>query len=89
MKKVELMKIRYIKNFELFFCFNSHAEFFFNQDYAVLSSMKMYKALSENFELGVLISRKFDNKLFDIIEESFYSLMKISKSYRIDIVRYH
>lgn len=87
LKKIELFKLNSINNLELYFCISLHAKFFFNQDYAVMSSMNLYKASEDNFEVGVLLSKKYDERAYDDLGKRFYELLNKSSKYRQDIYR--
>jgi len=73
-----------LENIELFFFENLHAKCYFNEKSMIITSMNMY-AFSENTnrEMGVLISRTKDSKLFENAMNETLSI--IQSSYTIEL----
>lgn len=87
LKKDEREKLSKINKLELFFLPELHAKCIINDDFAILSSMNLYDASKTNFELGCLISKQYDNKVYTELETECFKIYQNSKQYRIDLVR--
>ena len=71
LKSDERNKLKQLKNLSLRFFKNLHAKCFFNEEYMVITSMNMYEFSEKtNREMGVLISKENDSKVFrDAVRE--------------------
>lgn len=68
----EKQKLNQLRNVQLFFSENLHAKCFYNEESMVITSMNMYEfSEKNNREMGILIYKSNDNRLFqDAVEES-------------------
>ncbi len=72
LKPRERNQLQELRNLSLYFFENLHAKCFFNEETMVITSMNMYDSSDEkNREMGVLIRKEDDNKVFsDAIKEA-------------------
>ena len=70
------------------FCKNLHAKCYLNEKEALLTSMNLYEfSQSNNDEMGILVSKMDDEKLYnDILEESM-RLVRTSEEIRVTVAR--
>ena len=59
-----MSQFRQLDNLSLFFLENLHAKCFFNEEYMVITSMNILEASEKNREMGILIRKEDDIKIF-------------------------
>ncbi len=64
LKPDERSQLQQLKNLSLYFHENLHAKSYFNEECMVITSMNIYEASEKNREMGILIRREDDNKIF-------------------------
>lgn len=80
LKALEKEQLNSIKNLKLYFYQNLHAKCYFNEKTMVITSMNLYEfSEKHNREMGVLIQKKDDLKMFDEVVEETSSIIKSSK----------
>jgi len=79
LKAGEKDQLNRLKNLSLLFCENLHAKCYFNEDTMVITSMNMYEFSEKtNREMGVLINRVADAKVFEDALREFQSIIRAS-----------
>jgi phosphatidylserine/phosphatidylglycerophosphate/cardiolipin synthase-like enzyme len=80
LKSNEKNSLAELKNLELLYFENLHAKCYFNDDEMVITSMNMYEfSEKNNREMGVLVARNKDTKLFDDAVNEIHSIIRSSK----------
>ena len=80
LKPNEKNSLAELKNLELLFFENLHAKCYFNETEMVITSMNMYEfSEKNNREMGVLISRENDKKLFESAVSETLSIIQSSE----------
>ena len=70
------------------FCKNLHAKCYLNEKEALLTSMNLYEfSQSNNDEMGILVSKKDDERLYDQILEESQRLVRTSEEIRVTAAR--
>ena len=70
------------------FCKNLHAKCYLNEKEALLTSMNLYEfSQSNNDEMGILVSKKDDERLYDQILEESMRLVRTSEEIRVTVPR--
>jgi len=64
LKPDERSQLQQLKNLSLYFHENLHAKSYFNEECMVITSMNIYEASEKNREMGILIRKEDDNKIF-------------------------
>jgi phosphatidylserine/phosphatidylglycerophosphate/cardiolipin synthase-like enzyme len=68
------------------FCKNLHAKCYISEDTCIISSLNLYEfSQVNNNEMGVLISRKVDGRLYDDAYAEAQRLFRISEEHRISV----
>jgi len=66
LKSDERNQLKQLNNLSLYFCENLHAKCYFNEECMVITSMNMYEfSEKNNREMGILIQKKDDAKVFN------------------------
>ena len=80
LKQAELEKIHKIKNAKIYFCENLHAKCYYNENFAIISSMNLHEfSEKNNIELGIALFKGADQTLYNaIITETEYIINKES-----------
>lgn len=75
-----------LTNLNLYFLSNLHAKCYFNEETLILSSMNLYQYSEEsNREMGMLIERKTDRKIFQQIIDEVESIKAASQTMKESI----
>ena len=70
------------------FCKNLHAKCYLNEKEALLTSMNLYEfSQSNNDEMGILVSKKDDERLYNEILEESMRLVRTSEEIRVTVAR--
>ena len=70
------------------FCKNLHAKCYLNEKEALLTSMNLYEfSQSNNDEMGILVSKKDDEKLYNEILKESMRLVRTSEEIRVTVAR--
>ena len=72
--------LKSMSNIEFVSVDNLHAKFFFNEEYALISTMNLTKSSEYNFEIGVSIDRGDDIELYKEVLEYFAKILESDKS---------
>jgi phosphatidylserine/phosphatidylglycerophosphate/cardiolipin synthase-like enzyme len=73
-----------LKNVKIWALDNLHAKCYINEETAVISSMNLYQySEGNNYEMGIKIDKKDDEKIFNQIFEYISIIMRESKKYEI------
>lgn len=64
LKSDERRHLQQLKNLSLYFHEHLHAKSYFNEECMVITSMNIYEASEKNREIGILIRKEDDNKIF-------------------------
>lgn len=87
LKPDELSKLEQLSNLSLYFFENLHAKCFFNEGSMVITSMNMYEySEKNNREMGILIRKEVDTKVFDDAVKEVRSI--INSSRKVDLRKY-
>jgi len=79
LKAGEKDQLNKLKNLSLLFCKNLHAKCYFNEDTMVITSMNMYEFSEKtNREMGVLIDKVIDGKVFEDAVREIQSIVRAS-----------
>lgn len=63
-------KLQNLKNVNVFFLQNLHAKCYLNESKLIITSMNLYEYSENNREMGVLIEKSVDNRVFkDVLDE--------------------
>jgi sugar-specific transcriptional regulator TrmB len=73
--------LKKMENIELRYCENLHAKCVINDQFAVVSSMNLYSASRENFELGTLIVREKEFEAFLKVKKDCFDILCNSVKY--------
>ncbi len=80
LKSDEKEKLGQLENLALYFFDNLHAKCYFNEERMVITSMNLYDSSDEpNREMGVLVLKKEDSKIFDDAESEMKSILAASE----------
>ena len=70
------------------FCQNLHAKCYLNENEALLTSMNLYAfSQANNDEMGIIVNREKDLKLYEDIKEESQRLVRISEEIRVTVAR--
>ena len=70
------------------FCKNLHAKCYLNENEALLTSMNLYEySQSNNYEMGILVSRKNDLELYNKIDEESKLLWRLSEEISVTVAK--
>ena len=70
------------------FCKNLHAKCYLNEKEALLTSMNLYEfSQSNNDEMGILVSKKDDERLYNEILKESMRLVRTSEEIRVTVAR--
>jgi len=64
LKPDERSQLQQLKNLSLYFHEDLHAKNYFNEECMVITSMNIYEASEKNREMGILIRKEGDNRVF-------------------------
>jgi phosphatidylserine/phosphatidylglycerophosphate/cardiolipin synthase-like enzyme len=79
LKPGEKDQLKKLNNLSLLFCENLHAKCYFNEDTMVITSMNMYEFSEKtNREMGVLIDKVTDAKVFEDAVREIQSIVRAS-----------
>jgi len=79
LKPEEKRQLQQLKNLSLYFCKELHAKCYFNEETMVITSMNMYEySENNNWEMGVLVSKKEDRDIFDDVVKEALSIKNIA-----------
>ena len=80
LKSDEKKRLAELNNLTLYYCENLHAKCYYNEIQMVLTSMNMYEfSETNNREMGILITKKDDEGLFNKAVEEAMSIIRSSK----------
>lgn len=86
LKPNERNSLAELKNIELYFFENLHAKCYFNESRMVITSMNMFEfSEKNNREMGVLIERSIDKKLFEDAVNETQSIIQSSEQISLKI----
>jgi phosphatidylserine/phosphatidylglycerophosphate/cardiolipin synthase-like enzyme len=88
LKPDEKYQLNQLKNLSLLFCENLHAKCYFNEDTMVITSMNMYEfSEKRNREMGVLINRVNDSKVYEDAMQEIQSIARASVKQELSLPR--
>lgn len=86
LKPDERSQLQQLKNLKLYFHEDLHAKSYFNEECMVITSMNVYEFSEKNREMGMLIRKEADNKVFSDAVREVESIVKSST--KDDLRRY-